>query len=412
MASTTQQEVDLLRDLRGPSMASGGVFWRDDQKLMVFDADAAVQANSANFADLTMPDRLVDVIRRRSSPAVSWKQVRAAWLAQLRQLTDETELAALDHRMEQVLHARLNRPVNLPWLSHEVSFRSLVPIVIAGLSTKDQALITEDALVKLNRLMRPSTDDRPLWRTPRRLAVGLRAGLVIRRELRRRARRRVPLRRDLTEPIATQLLGALGMDRALHSVAAVLTAIAGPPGASAANMMYALVTHPDWAERLAAEFDQVSLSELYGSATRCVPTAHRFVREVLRIWPSPTMMTRSVRAPMQVANHCLRPGQQYIVSPSMVHHDRQYWPDHEAFDPDRWLPGAANGLRGGQHYVPFGWAPTACVGAGLGTIQLVLLCRQLCTKFRIEVTDPSALRMSVAAVALPVNFDGRVVLRI
>jgi hypothetical protein len=41
----------------------------------------------------------------------------------------------------------------------------------------------------------------------------------------------------------------------------------------------------------------------------------------------------------------------------------------------------------------------------------VLLCRLLCTTFRIEVADPSALRMAVGAVALPLDFDGRVTLR-
>jgi cytochrome P450 len=342
---------------------------------------------------------------------VSWKRVRTAWLAQLRRLTSDTELAALDDRMENILRARLNEQVDLTWFAHEVSFRSLVPVVIGGISAKDQARITEDALIKLDRLMNPPDNDPPIWLSPRRLAVAMRAGLVIRRELRRRARRRVPERLDLTQPIATELLDALGMDRALHSVSAVLTAIAGPPGAAAANMMYALVSRPEWAERLTAEFADVSLAELYGSGTRCVPLAHRFVKEVLRMWTAPTMMTRSVRTAMRVGEHELHSGQRYVVSPAMVHHDQRYWRDPEVFDPDRWLPGADNGLTGGQHYVPFGWAPTACVGAGLGTIQLILLCRLLCTTFRIEVTDPSELRMAVAAVSRPLGFHGRIMLR-
>jgi cytochrome P450 len=411
MTPLPQQDPDFLRDLRGPSVATGGVFWRNERQIMVFDADAAVRANFDNFADLTLPDRFVDLLRRRSSTPVSWKQVRAAWLAQMRRLTSETELAALNDRMEQVLRTRTGEHVNLPWLAHEVSFRSLVPVVIDGLSPEDQARITDDALVKLDRLIRPPKNDPPLWRSPRRLAIGFRAGLVIRRELRRRARRQVPARLDLTQPIATELLDALGMDRALHAVAGVLTAIAGPPGAAAANMMYALVTHPEWAERLATEFAGISLAELYGSGTRCASLAHRFVKEVLRMWTSPTMMTRSVRPPLRVAGHDLHLGQQYVLSPTMVHHDQRHWHDPDVFDPDRWLPDATNGLIGSQHYVPFGWAPTTCIGAGLGSIQLVLLCRLLCTTFRIEVTNPSALRTAVAAVAQPLDFDGRIMLR-
>jgi cytochrome P450 len=406
-----REDPDLLRDLRTPSEASGGVFWRSERELMVFDADAAVSANLANFADLTLPDRLVDLLRRRPSAPVSWKQVRAAWLAQLRRLTAATELAALEHRMDAVLRAHLDEHVDLPWLAHEVSFRSLMPVVIDGLSGPDQARLLTDAHTKLDRLMRVPRADAPLWRSPRRLAIGIRAGLVIRRELRRRSRRRGPARLDLTEPIATELLDALGMDRAVHAVAGVLTAIAGPPGAAAGNLMYALVTRPDWADRLAGELAALDPAELYRSGTRCAPLAYRFVKEVLRMWTSPTMMTRSVRTPLRVGEHHLELGQAYVVSPAMVHHDRRHWRDPEVFDPDRWLPDAANGPAGGQHYVPFGWAPTACVGAGLGMIQLVLLCRLLCTTYRAEVADRSALRTAVVAVSLPLDFTGRVTLR-
>src|SRR6185503_14616865 len=102
---------------------------------------------------LTMPDRLVDLLRRRTSTPVSWKSVRTAWLSQLRRLCGEPGLAALDRRMAEVLHARAGQHVDLPWLAQEVSFRSLLPVVIDGLPARDEPLIIADALVKLDRLM-------------------------------------------------------------------------------------------------------------------------------------------------------------------------------------------------------------------------------------------------------------------
>ena len=71
MKPSPPEDPDLLRDLRGPSAASGGVFWWTDRLLMVFDANAAVRANSTNFADLTLPDRFLDLLRRRPSTPVS-----------------------------------------------------------------------------------------------------------------------------------------------------------------------------------------------------------------------------------------------------------------------------------------------------------------------------------------------------
>lgn len=407
MTTSQPDAPDALHDLRRPSAASGGVFWYSPRQLMVFDADEAVRTNTENFADLTLPDRLVDLLRRRPSTPVSWKRVRSAWLAQMRRLTSEAELTALGERMESLLHARVDEPRNLIWLAHEVMFRSVVPMIIDGLPARDRARIATDTIAKLDQLM-AGKEDPPLWRALRPFAIQIRAGLAVRRELRRRARHRVPAQRDLTQPIATDLLDTLGMDRAVEAVTTVLTAVSGPPGAAAACVMYGLVKHPEWAARLADESAGVDVQELYRSGVRSAPLAHRFVKEVLRLWPSPTMITRMVRRPLRVAEHDLEIGQAFVVSSAMVHHDPRHWRDPEVFDPDRWLPGAANGPTGAQHYVPFGWAPFTCVGAGLGMIQLVLLCRLLCTTFRVELTDPSAARMAVTTVSMPLDFEGRI----
>ena len=98
-----------------------------------------------------------------------------------------------------------------------------------------------------------------------------------------------------------------------------------------------------YVDRLAAEFASVRTAELYRSGTRCAPVAHRFVKEVLRRWSAPTMLTRSVRTPIRVAGHDLAVGQHFVLSPAMVHQDPGHWRDPDVFDPDRWLSGASHG---------------------------------------------------------------------
>jgi cytochrome P450 len=396
-------DPDLLRDLRVRSAENGGVFRVEDGRLMVFDADAAQRANADNFADLTLPDRLVDIVRRRRSTAVSWKSVRAGWLTRLRELGDEPGLAALYRRMSDVLEARCDRPVDLVWLAHEVLFRSLRPLIVAGLSPRDAAALSQDAIVKLERLL-DRKGPRYQWRS---MNAQVRTGLVVRRALRRA--RRTP-RPDLTAPVAA-MLPDLGMDRAVDAVTAVLTAVVGPPGAAMTNLMFELAARPEWEERLAAEFGRTSVDELCRTGTMSAPTAHRFVREVLRFWAAPTLLARSVRVPMTVTGVDLAVGEQYLVSPFMVHHDDRAWADPEVFDPDRWLPGARHGPPSGHHYVPFGWAPTMCIGAGLGTMQLVLFAHLLCTTFRVCLHRPETVRMSIGAVPTPLDFVGHLTRR-
>lgn len=269
--------------------------------------------------------------------------------------------------------------------------------------------MTRAALATLTRLI--GTRGNLTWPQAHAIRAQIQVGLAVRREIRLRATGRRPPRTDLTQPIVDDLLPALGSDRALDAVTAVLTAVAGPPGAAAGCLMFALASRPDWADRLAGELAGFTLHGLCQSGVQSVPVTHRFVREVLRMWTPPLLMTRSVRTPVNLPTTALAVGQQYLVSPFMVHHDPRHWRDPDTFDPDRWLPTAMHGPPGGQHTVPFGWPPTACIGAGLGTLQLVLLCHLLSTRYRIHPADPAAMRIALAAVPVPLDFHGTLALR-
>ncbi|MEU4805848.1 cytochrome P450 [Actinosynnema sp. NPDC023587] len=401
---TGRDDPDLLANLRAPNAEHDGVFWHGDRRLMVFDADAASRANAENFADLTLPDRFVDRIRGRRSPVVSWRQVRSLWLARMRVLSGEDQLRALADRMAGVLAGRRDQHVDFGWLSHEVVFRSLVPAVLDGLSTSDQAWLARDAIAKLTRL-----DAGPGGQTRRQrwqaVVAQVHTGRVVRKEIRRRARGG-RTRDDLTQPIVDRLLPSLGPDRAVEAVTTVLTAIAGPPGAVAGCLMYELAKRPEWAATLTEEFAAGSAERLYRTGTRSAPIAHQFVKEVLRMWSAPLLMTRSARVPLTVRAHRLAVGRHYLVSPYLVNHDERHWSDPDTFDPHRWSAGAARRPPGGHYYVPFGWAPTACIGAGLGSAQLVLLTHLLCTRFRLESRAPDAARVVLGAVPRPLDFDG------
>jgi hypothetical protein len=39
-------------------------------------------------------------------------------------------------------------------------------------------------------------------------------------------------------------------------------------------------------------------------------------------------------------------------------------------------------------------------------MQLILLCHLMCTRYRIQLAEPDAVRMLLSAVPMPVNFRG------
>ncbi|HEX8698263.1 MAG TPA: cytochrome P450 [Myxococcaceae bacterium] len=403
--ATAPRESDFAREMRTRSQSEGGVFWIREGVLGVFEAEAAQKIHALDFGDLTLPDKLEDLLRGRKGEPVSWKNVRAGWLTQMRRLSDAEAVARLADRMAGLLEERLDRPLDLVWAVQEVCSQSLVPVVVSGLSAEDVARVLRDQALKLRRLVAVPPMRETFWQALRGIWINMGAGTAVRRELRGRAQGRKPRQLDLTDPIV-DLLPALGIDRAVDAVTGVLTAIAGPPGAAAACLLYELTRRPEWAERLTRELEPLALPDFHAAPTRMAPVTHRFVKETLRMWGPPMFTSRVARTGLQLEQARLEKGLRYIVSPYLIHHDPKQWKDPDTFDPDRWLPDAPHGPCSGASYVPFGWAPTTCVGAGLGTAQLMLLCHFLCTRYRVQVLEPEAVHMALFAVAQPHGFRG------
>ncbi|HYH99188.1 cytochrome P450 [Hyalangium sp.] len=403
--ATPPEETPFVHEMRTRCHAEGSVLWVRDGELGVFDPEAAQKIHALNFSDLTLPDKLADLLRGRRGSPVSWKEVRTAWLSQLRRLSDAEAVARLAARMSELLEERLDRPLDWVWVAQEVCSQALVPTVVTGLKPTDVSRVLRDQTLKLTQLLAIGPGRDTLWQELRAIWIQVGAGSAVRRELRGRATGRRPRQLDLADPIV-ELLPVLGMDRAVDAVTAVLTAIAGPPGAAATCLLYELTRRPEWAQRLARELSPLKLEDFYSAPTRVAPVTHRFVKETLRMWGPPMFMTRLARTDIQLEQASLKTGQRYYVSPYLVHHAPEHWKDPDAFDPDRWLADAPHGPCSGASYVPFGWAPTTCIGAGLGTAQLMLLCHLMCTRYRLQLSAPEEVRMMLANVALPLGFTG------
>jgi len=400
------EEVDFVREL-AVRRAGGGqaVFESAGKGLAILDAAIAQKVNAANHADSTLPDRLGDLLRGRKSEPFAWKQVRAAWSEQLKQLSAAPQVAALRERMAGLLDRRLGTSRDLVWAFQEIVTRSLVPAVLADISPAEERLLLREQTFKLTRLMNTVPRKETFWDHTRSAWIQLRAGLVSRRVLRGRARGKRPRRLDLADPIV-DLLPGLGMGRAVDALTGMLTAITGPPGGVATCLVYELSRREELAARLEAELAAIPHDEFHAAPLPRAPLTHRFVKEVLRVWSAPSVLTRVARTPHEVCGHALAVGQHYHLSPYFAHHDPADWQQPEVFDPDRWLPESEGRPRRSCAYAPFGWSPTSCIGAGLGTIQLMLLCHLLSTEYRIQVEAPESVRLIRGAIPMPVGFRG------
>ncbi|WP_046726914.1 cytochrome P450 [Streptomyces humi] len=408
--TTPQHPEDFLSDLRLRSAREDGVFWVDDQRLGVFEPEAARRVSATNWHRFVLQDRLVDMVRRRHSPEMRWSRIRSAWLTQLHALATAEQHGLLIERMQRVLDARAGQDTetDLTMLMQDVALRSLLPVALGGLTGAEAEVVRRDLEMKLARLV--SATPGGVLHHLRHVGVQIRAGLVVRRVLRQRARGRRGREPDLADPFV-DLLPELGMDRALDVVTTVLTAIGGPPGTAAASVLYEFVRHPGWQRRLEAELGAVDPVEFRTAPTRAAPVTHRFVKEVLRMWSPPLLLVRRSSFGFDLGGTRLEPGQWYLLSPHLIHRDERVWRRPDVFDPDRFLPGAPHGPADRTCYVPFGWAPKKCVGANIAVVQLMALCHLLCTRYRLTVAEPEAVTMALRFAPVPENFHGRLALR-
>ncbi|MDH6118879.1 hypothetical protein ABH930_002822 [Kitasatospora sp. GAS204A] len=83
--------------------------------------------------------------------------------------------------------------------------------------------------------------------------------------------------------------------------------------------------------------------------------------ETLRYYPSAWFFSRTVTAPVELAGSRLRQGSAVLLSPYLIHHRPDLYPEPELFDVDRWLPERRAALARGA-YIPFGAGSRKCIG--------------------------------------------------
>lgn len=191
-------------------------------------------------------------------------------------------------------------------------------------------------------------------------------------------------------------------DELVDEVLSIFIAGTETTGTALTWALHLLSTNPDAADALRAEVD----AGLGGA----VPTAERLaglhhpraaVREALRLYPPAWALRRVLDEPAEIAGETLPPGARVIVSTYVTHRHASAWPDPERFDPDRWLPGNAEG-RHRYAYFPFGAGAHQCAGNAFALLQGELVVSRVTQLFRLAPGGRAAPRTKPTIALAPV----------
>ena len=107
------------------------------------------------------------------------------------------------------------------------------------------------------------------------------------------------------------------------------------------------------------------------------------IKESLRLYPSAPILSRTSIDADTVAGLAVAPDTDVLVSTWLLHRQRDFWPQPDAFMPERFFGDAANTIP--RHaWLPFGIGPRVCIGARFAMMEMVIVLACLLRKLRFE----------------------------
>jgi pentalenene oxygenase len=165
--------------------------------------------------------------------------------------------------------------------------------------------------------------------------------------------------------------------------------------------LHLIAEHPEVERQIQAEVDAV----LAGGPAKSshlpdLEVTRRAVAETVRLYPSAWFITRHATTGTVLGGHPIPAGTTVAISPYLIHHRADLYPDPDAFDPDRWL-GADPTDRKSTAYIPFSVGPRMCIGDVLGPAQVALAVATVAARWRLSSLPGLRVRPDTAATLRP-----------
>ena len=159
---------------------------------------------------------------------------------------------------------------------------------------------------------------------------------------------------------------------------------------------YLLARHADVERRLHAEVDALLAPRgrrdeaiaLEAADLERLPYTRRVIAETLRLYPPAYLLGRQAVADVVLEGYRIPAGTTVLMSQYLVHRDARFFPDPEAFLPDRWAapePDSAAPAPPRCAFFPFGDGPRVCIGEPLAWLEATLILAAVSYRWRLRL---------------------------
>jgi cytochrome P450 len=166
---------------------------------------------------------------------------------------------------------------------------------------------------------------------------------------------------------------------------------------------YLLAKHPKAEEKLVAEWRAV----LGGRAPTPddlphLPYTDAVITEAMRVYPPVYLIGREATTDLELGGYRVRKGTTIFMPQWVSHRDPRYFPDPEAFRPERWLDGLAKRLPKYAYY-PFGGGPRVCIGNTFALMEAAILLAAVGQKYRFTLQPGAVIDVNPQITLLPLD---------
>jgi cytochrome P450 len=115
-----------------------------------------------------------------------------------------------------------------------------------------------------------------------------------------------------------------------------------------------------------------------------LPLSERVINEAMRLYPPAFTVARRAQEDTEIGGYPVPRGSEVMLWIYMTHHDSRWYPEPEAFRPDRFLP-EEEAKRPKLAYLPFGAGPRICIGKAFAMLEARLILTSLIGRFHFTL---------------------------
>ena len=156
---------------------------------------------------------------------------------------------------------------------------------------------------------------------------------------------------------------------------------------------YLLSQNPGAEAKLHAELDTVLAGRLPSfDDLGQLPYTRMVMSEALRLYPPAYVFGRKAIEPYALGDYRVPAEGTILVSPYVMHRKPEYFPDPEAFIPERWTAEAVAG-RPKFSFIPFGGGPRVCIGEQFAWTEGTLVLATVAQRWRLRLVPGHPIAM-------------------